>query len=381
MHYTEFKESVQKFKNLLLNKEEQNLFFKWVSDEKNEDSLKGYLLQDIRDFKIDETSTEKPSFEKIFEKIELSIADNEQNSKLFKSKSRNLYFYLKVAAIFLVIFTGGATLSYFLSMPAAPDQNMLAYNEISAPLGARSEVLLSDGSKVWLNAGSKIRYINSFNHANRTIILDGEGYFKVAKNKRIPFIVKADKLSITAVGTEFNVKAYSDEGIIETTLVEGEITIQHNEKEKKHLGKILLQPFQKAVYIKENQDLKIQDVNALKKTDPTITRPKKGAVYIAEKIDPMPEISWKESKLIFKSEEMNSLAVKLERKYNINIKIESEIIKQYRFTGTLEDETLTQALDVIKFNAPIDYTLEGKEVKIFEDTHMVKKFDYHLKKK
>lgn len=381
MHYTEFKERVQKFKNLLLDKEEQNHFFKWVSNEKNEDILKGYLLQDIRDYKIDETSTEKPSFEKIFEKIELSIADNEQNAKLLKSKSRNLYFYLKVAAIFLVIFTGGATLSYFLSMPGAPDQNMLAYNEISAPLGARSEVLLSDGSKVWLNAGSKIRYINSFNHANRTIILDGEGYFKVAKNKRIPFIVKADELSITAVGTEFNVKAYSDEGIIETTLVEGEVTIQHNEKEKKHLGKIFLQPFQKAVYIKENQDLKIQDVNALKKTDPTISRPKKGAVYIAEKIDPMPEISWKESRLIFKSEEMNSLAVKLERKYNINIKIESEIIKQYRFTGTLEDETLTQALDVIKFNAPIDYTLEGKEVNIFEDTRMMKKFDYHLKKK
>jgi ferric-dicitrate binding protein FerR (iron transport regulator) len=104
-------------------------------------------------------------------------------------------------------------------------------------------------------------------------------------------------------------------------------------------------------------------------------------VYVAAKIDPVPIIAWKDNRLIFKGEEMSSLAIKLERKYNVSILFSSESLKQYRFSGTLEDETLTQVLDVIKYSAPIEYTLEGKEVKIAENTQMMNEFKDHLKRK
>jgi ferric-dicitrate binding protein FerR (iron transport regulator) len=108
---------------------------------------------------------------------------------------------------------------------------------------------------------------------------------------------------------------------------------------------------------------------------------KKGNIYIAEKIDPVPTVSWKDNRLIFKGEELSNLLIKLERKYDVSFSFEYEEIKQFRFTGTLEDETLTQVLDVIKLSAPIDYKLDGKTVRILENKQMTKKFSGHLKKK
>jgi ferric-dicitrate binding protein FerR (iron transport regulator) len=287
---------------------------------------------------------------------------------------------MRVAAAFLLIFIGGGVLSYYLfHQPQTIDAT---YSEIKAPLGAKSEVTLPDGSHVWLNAGSKIRYQNDFNKYNRNITLEGEAYFKVFKNKRLPFIVKTADLNIIAVGTEFNVKAYNEEGIVETTLVEGKVTIRNDKGSKGQSGQqIFLEPKQKAVYVKNQQELRVEDIKSIKKSNPEIIRPEKGIVYVAARIDPIPIIAWKDNRLIFKGEEMSSLAIKLERKYNVSILFSSESLKQYRFSGTLEDETLTQVLDVIKYSAPIEYTLEGKEVKIAENTQMMNEFKDHLKRK
>ena len=102
---------------------------------------------------------------------------------------------------------------------------------------------------------------------------------------------------------------------------------------------------------------------------------------MADKIDPVPIVSWKQNRLILKGEELSSLLIKLERKYDVKFMYESDDIKQFRFTGTLENETLTQVLDVIKLSAPIEYKLDGKTVKISENKQMTKKFSGHLKKK
>jgi ferric-dicitrate binding protein FerR (iron transport regulator) len=295
-------------------------------------------------------------------------------------KQKSISWMLRVAAVFLLFFVCGGVLSYFIFHRPQVDDN--TYSEIKAPLGGKSEVTLPDGSHVWLNAGSKIRYQNQFNKGNRNIVLEGEAYFKVAKNKHIPFIVKTGDLNIVAVGTEFNVKAYNDEGIIETTLVEGAVTIHNNHQLKnKPLQQVFLEPKQKAVYVRDQQALRVEDMNTIKKSNPEIVKPEKGLVYVAVRIDPIPIIAWKDNKLIFKGEEMSNLAVKLDRKYNVSISFDTENIKRYRFSGTLEDETLTQVLDVIKLTAPIDYELNGKEVKIFENTQMTQKFSNHLKKK
>jgi len=215
--------------------------------------------------------------------------------------------------------------------------------------------VLPDGSTVWLNAGSRIKYRNDFNKNNREIQLSGEGYFKVTRNADLPFRVIAGDLSIMAIGTEFNVKSYDDEDIIETTLVEGKIAIHQDQKQKKS---IYLEPHQKAIYMKYDKNLTVTDMRLVVENKHEELKLKKGIIYIAEKIDPEPTVAWKENRLIIKGEELNSLAIKLERKYDVKFVFGSESLKQFRFTGTLENETLTQVLDVIKLSAPIEYKLQ-----------------------
>ena len=119
----------------------------------------------------------------------------------------------------------------------------------------------------------------------------------------------------------------------------------------------------------------------MKETKPEVLKLKKGIIYIAEKIDPQPIVAWKDNRLIFKGEELSSLLVKLERKYDVTYCLNQKESRHFSFTGTLENETLTQVLDVIKLSAPLEYTLEGKTVMIFENKQMTEKFNNHLKKK
>lgn len=383
MGHLEFRKLLEKYRRQECTREELQKLWEWLSDQNNERLVEAILIEDLNEFKVDAGDAEKINFEEIYKSIESKINNQDQHEvskqQVLSVKERSIMRLLKVAAVFLLIFIGGGVLSYYIfHQPQTID---VAYCEIKAPLGAKSEVTLPDGSLVWLNAGSKIRYQSDFNKYNRNITLEGEAYFKVHKNKHLPFIVKTADLNIIAVGTEFNVKAYNDEGIIETTLVEGKVTIRNDGRAKDQpRQQVFLEPKQKAVYVKNERELRVEDIKTIKKSIPEVLKPEKGIVYVAAKIDPIPIIAWKDNKLIFKGEEMSSLAIKLERKYNVAIAFSSENLKQYRFSGTLDDETLTQVLDVIKLSAPIEYNLDGKEVKIFENTQMMQKFSYHLKK-
>jgi ferric-dicitrate binding protein FerR (iron transport regulator) len=350
-----------------------------LEDDTNEALIKETLIDEIELFKNSEPQI-PADFRKIFDNITSRIESNIQEKKLLTGTKRPLFRILRIAVAMVLLFAAGSLFSFFI-FNRAPERIPVSYSEIKAPLGARSEIRLPDGSTVWLNAGSKIRYQNVFNKENRFISLEGEAYFKVAKNPDLPFNVKTGGLNIVAIGTEFNVKAYNDEGIIETTLVEGKVSIKHDQKAFKKSETVVLEAHQKAVFVKENQQLTIEDLKSVKQIKPGIIKLKKGNIYIAEKIDPVPTVSWKDNRLIFKGEELSNLLIKLERKYDVSFSFEYEEIKQFRFTGTLEDETLTQVLDVIKLSAPIDYKLDGKTVRILENKQMTKKFSGHLKKK
>jgi ferric-dicitrate binding protein FerR (iron transport regulator) len=380
MGYLEFKALLEKYRNQQCNSEELKRLWDHLTDERKEKMAEAILSEDLNNFSPNESDVEKINFEGIYKSLEAKIVNQKLHEEPKIQKSKGIWVFTRVAAVFLVSFLAGSIFTH--NWDGRQGQNIdVTYCEIKAPLGGKSEVTLPDGSHVWLNAGSKIKYLNQFNKNNRNISLEGEAYFKVAKNTKLPFIVKAGDLNIIAVGTEFNVKSYKDEGIIETTLVEGKVTIRNDHQTIQSQKLFYLVPAQKAVYIRDQKDLKVEDMNSIKKSNPEIIEPQKGAVYVAEKIDPVPIVAWKDNRLIFKSEEICNLAVKLGRKYNVIISFASENIKQYRFSGTLEDETLTQVLDVIKLTAPIDYTLDGKEVKIFENTKMAEKFSNHLKRK
>ncbi len=376
----DLKELLRKYKDKACTPEELEKLRSYFSERKHEALIKHSLYKELENYTIPVQPTPEFDSKRIFENIQSAISEpaSSEESAPVEDKRRSLIFrMLKIAAIVIPAFLLGGILSHFL-LSSQPTPEKITCTEIKSPFGARSEVVLPDGSIVWLNAGSKISYSSDFNEKGRDVQLHGEGYFKVAKNAEMPFRVKTGDLSIQAIGTEFNVKSYDDEDVIETTLVEGKISIRQAQKQK---NSVYLGPNQKAIYVKYNKNLTVRNLTPVNDTKRENLTMKKGKIYVAEKIDPEPVIAWKDNRLIIKGEELNTLAVKLERKYDVKFVFESESLKKFRFTGTLENETLTQVLDVIKLSAPLEYKLQGKSVMVFENKRMTEKFNNHLKKK
>lgn len=371
---------LRKYNEETCTSEELTRLRSYFAERNQESFIKKSLYQEITDFVPSRQASSEPDLKRLFENVQSNITESSPEEIYAESadKRRPVYLQiLKIAAIVIPAFLLGGILSYFI-LSNKPEPENITYTEIRAPYGARTEIVLPDGSTVWLNAGSKIKYMNIFNRDNREIQLNGEAYFKVAKNAALPFDVKTGELSIQALGTEFNVKSYDDEDFIETTLVEGKIAIHQN---RKHKGSIFLEPHQQAVYMKYNKNLSIKEMKEVREAKPEVLKFRKGLIYIAEKIDPQPIVAWKDNRLILKGEELSNLVIKLERKYDVKFIFGSEKLKGFRFSGTLENETLTQVLDVIKLSAPLGYKLQGKTVMIFENKQRTEQFNYHLKKK
>ena len=126
------------------------------------------------------------------------------------------------------------------------------YNTISTPEGGQYQIILADGSKVWLNAASSLRFPASFSGKERKVELTGEGYFEVAKNTSKPFIVSVNDMQVEVLGTHFNVNAYSDESSIKTTLLEGSVKIKNEIPSNSGSSSILLAPGEQADFTKDH---------------------------------------------------------------------------------------------------------------------------------
>jgi ferric-dicitrate binding protein FerR (iron transport regulator) len=190
-----------------------------------------------------------------------------------------------------------------------------------------------DGTKVWLNHGSKLRYPYRFDSKNRKVFLTGEAYFMVAHNKNVPFIVGTRNLDIKATGTEFNVSAYPSDDIVETTLVEGQIDIYETGSD---IRIKTLEPGECIKYNSQRNNCTMESGDIQK--------------YIA----------WKDGLLIFKNDSISEIAKKLERWYNVDVKIVNENVKEFTCTGTFSEETLSQVLELMSLPSPVSYKLTPK---------------------
>jgi len=272
-----------------------------------------------------------------------------------------------ITAMLAVVFTLGIlTHSYFTTEKKAE----IAWYEIQAPLGAKSQVKLIDGTRVWLNAGSKLQYSTTFGQQNREVNLVGEGYFEVAKNKDLPFEVKTSELIVRALGTAFNVKAYPNEATIETILVEGEVEVLQKTKttgvEKDQT--VLLKPQQRLTLKKNTHEMlvetnlpeKEQVVDPIKIPQKKTTAPTVKTVKTT--VDLMSHTSWKDKRWRIDSENLGSFATKLERRYNVKISFQDKDLPKYSFNGTFEDEPIEEVLRALALAAPINFSLKGNEV-------------------
>lgn len=271
-------------------------------------------------------------------------------------------WFQRVAAIFIL----GATVSLAISYSVFNSKNNeLVFQEIIVPAGARSEITLPDGSKIWLNASSSLKYSNQFGKKQREIFLTGEAFFQVTKNKSKLFVVQTSDLSIKAYGTSFNVKSYPDENTVETTLVEGSIGVKRTGLGNSKKDEVILEPSQRVVYYKKTMNNEVKtDTGGEKTTEEKVlkTESQKLTYMISKGIDPEPFTKWKEGVVVIASKDLDELAVILERKYDVKIRFEDEMLKKLKLTGSLENETVEQVIEAIGIAANIDYQIEDRNI-------------------
>ena len=217
-----------------------------------------------------------------------------------------------------------------------------AMAQVIIPYGKRSSILLSDGTKVYLNAGSRLVFPQKFSGKNRKVYLKGEAYFDVFKNKEIPFIVSTDNINVTVHGTQFNLRDNNLENESEVVLVEGAVSLKDNSM-MNFLGKETnLIPNQKAVYNKENNKTSVES-----------------------NVDVNYYISWKEGFLEFNRESILSVFKRLSHFYNVSFVTESSVELNRKISGKLDlKESLEDVMKVIADAAPITFRIEQDKIVI-----------------
>ena len=329
--------------------------------------------------------------DKGWSRIESEISRKSHRHKYIeRHKIRMLYIKAaRVAAIFLAVFAFGATVSWLIFSSLYPIPASLTC-EVSVPAGSRSRIVLPDSSIVWLNAGSTISYSNDFSRSGRYVKLEGEAHFDVVSNPRKPFIVETSHLNVKATGTTFNIKAYPDDEEILATLVEGELLVEiHGYDERVY--NYPLKPNQSFTLVKADMTVlagqmveeifqEIEKPEELQVPDHRYDKPK-ALVYVKTNIRPELYTSWKDDEWIIEGESLDNMAVMLERRYNTNIRIHSDELKEYRFSGTIMNETLEQVLDILRMTAPVKYAVGKGYVDWNIDQDLKHKFDKVLERK
>ena len=246
---------------------------------------------------------------------------NKHNSTIDKTRAtRRLWIQVaSVAAILIGGIFGGSVLTYLFS------NNKVIREELvfETPRGEKSLVTLPDGSKIWLNANSRLVY-HSFSSTHRQVELKGEAFFNVVHNEKAPFVVKTDKCEVEVLGTTFNVMAYNEFGRQEITLLTGKVKVHTDNNEQD------IKPGQ-ALILKDDQ-VRVVEVNISQAS------------------------GWVENKFNFKDIPLSELMKRLENWYDVDITLENNIGKEINYTGTFKnEETIWQVLDAIKVYTPIYY--------------------------
>ncbi|MFW5657351.1 MAG: FecR family protein [Bacteroidota bacterium] len=297
--------------------------------------------------------------------------DARKQTRKFITNKRSGYVWLRYAANIIIIFALGL-ITYRIGLKGNTTNTNDTFNEIVVPYGGISSVNLPDGSKIWLHSGSTLKYRNTFGETNRDVYLDGEAYFNVGKNKNIPFVVNTSHITINVTGTSFNVKAYQEDDIIETTLEEGAINIT-NIRGRQIKEPIKLRPKDKFTLVKKTKNIALN--SNLKKDTPAqredVIEQKIGKIpgnaYIIPNVKVEENTGWKDGVYILHDKPLSDLAKTLERRYNVSIKFTDDTLKEYAYSGVLKDLTLEQVLEALKLTSKVDYHIDKRTVTLLYD--------------
>jgi ferric-dicitrate binding protein FerR (iron transport regulator) len=241
--------------------------------------------------------------------------------------------FMRYVAVFVVaLFIG--SMGYKL-IDKLRDKPVTAYNEIIIPYGERSEIALYDGTKVWLNSGTRLKFPTSFQNKERRVYLDGEAYFEVTKKgDSQPFIVSTPSMDIKVLGTHFNVNAYAEDHQVAATLEEGKIVAINN---RTKLKTELAPGDQLSLDISTGQ-------------------------VIRRKVDTQLFTSWKENLLRFQDATFDDVIQKMERWYDVDIIVDKGMKVSKLYTMTIKTESLREMLDLLTYTTSMKYEIDQNKV-------------------
>ncbi len=351
-----------------ISEQEKKELFHWVYEKKENEKF-FYHLKDIWETAQYESIAKGANTDAEWEKLAM-VAIQEESGHFQEKKSvkRSLYRVIQIAAIVIVTFGIG-----FMVQKYMPQEEQ--YASVNVPYGAKSELELPDGSKVWVNSGSVLKYPTDLNSKEVNIYLEGEAFFDITKNPKRAVNVKTSTINIQVHGTTFNVRSYADDDVVETTLLEGSVSISGKVGNRIIKEPIYLKPNEQAVVTKSVETVNVASSDAKKaeaKTDTketqTVTtlpavQPK---IEISKGIETENFIMWKYNILVFKNERFEDLAIKLERWYNVEISIKDKDLKNSRYTGTFEKESIEQAMQALSLSLPFTYIIDKNRITILK---------------
>lgn len=235
------------------------------------------------------------------------------------------------AAVALISMLSTGLAAYFFAGRSVGEQ----YASVSCPNGQITNITLFDGTNIWLNAGSTLKYKKTFNEEERDVFLEGEALFEVAKNSDKQFVVHASGTEIKVHGTVFDVKAFGDIPNIETVLIEGKVEFVSAGKS------VFMNPGEKLIFNPETEQISSSKVNTTEYT------------------------AWKGGKIYFNNESLGNLIVQLERWYEVDFRFESDEVKKLRFSGVInKDKSLDYTLNIIQSINKVEFVKNKENVLI-----------------
>ena len=278
-----------------------------------------------------QTGASNANIDKEWMRLQCKLRTQEAITPIFVNSKNSLW--RKVAAIAaIVILTAGSSIGIWQIVSAS---QMETYFTCETPLGEKSKVTLSDGTVVWLNAGSTLTYSNKFNETNRKVKLKGEGYFEVAKKNGAKFIVQTQAYDVVVKGTKFNVTAYSDDNYASTTLLEGSVEVNYKGR-------------QIATLPGEEIRLNLSS-----------------GAFIHSRVNASQSKAWAENRIEFDDITLEELVAKLSRQYDVNILLKSNEAGKKKFRISLRNrETIGEVMTALQQIIPITVERKGKYIYI-----------------
>lgn len=242
------------------------------------------------------------------------------------------------AAIVVVLLAGGWSLSSSVARLTRPVT-------ICTELGERSQAVLPDGTKVWLNSSSRVEYAASFFSRKRRVTMDGEAYFEVAHDKRAPFVVSTGGLDIRVLGTRFNVHNDPERNSVTTVLLEGSVEAASRGRTR---NTALLHPSQQLVFDTQTENMLLTDIPSAERS-----------------------INWIHGRFSFEHSTFEEIVRELTRYYNVDIRFQDDGLRQMRFSGDFQvEDGIYHIMSVLQLTYKFNYRIVGNDIEIYTNTDL-----------